>query len=286
VEARRAQVLGGRELIREPGRRRLEPLRLPRLAWLFFRVGMMNELQYRVNFFIQLFQSLVALGTGLVVLALVFGHTKELGGWSRPELLAVMGVHILMGGVIRTTIQPNMTRFMEDVRQGTLDYALTKPEDGQMLVSVRDFKIWESVDILVGGIVLVVAIVQLNGGIGLWESLGFAAALLIGAVMIYCFWMMLTIGAFWVVRMDQIVELFEGVYQAGRWPVGIYPLWLKTSLTFLVPIAFAVTVPSEGLTSRLTWQTLAFAAALAVALLIATRIFWRTGLKHYSGASA
>ena len=33
-----------------------------RVAWLFFKVGVMNELQYRVNFFVQLFQSLIQVG--------------------------------------------------------------------------------------------------------------------------------------------------------------------------------------------------------------------------------
>lgn len=266
--------------------RRVEPVRAARLAWLFFRLGMMNEMQYRVNFFVQLFQSLLALGTGLVVLALVFSHTEELAGWSRPELLAVMGVHIMMGGLIRTTIQPNMTRLIEDVRQGTLDYALTKPEDAQVIVSVRDVRLWQGVDILVGLIVLVAAVLQLEAGVGVGDALGFGAALVLGGLMIYCFWMVLTVGAFWVVRMDQIVELFEGVYQAGRWPVSVYPMWLRTGLTFLVPIAFAVTVPAEGITSQLNGQTLLGAAGLAVLLLAVTRWFWKVGLRRYSGASA
>ena len=34
---------------------------------MFLRVGVLNELQYRVNFFIQLLQSAIALGTGLAV---------------------------------------------------------------------------------------------------------------------------------------------------------------------------------------------------------------------------
>ena len=57
------------------------------------------------------------------------------------------------------------------------------------------------------------------------------------------------------------VELFDGVFQTGRWPVGIYPGWLRYSVTFLVPIAFAVTVPAQAVTSRLEWQTLALAGA-------------------------
>ena len=257
-----------------------------RLAWAYFRVGALNELQYRVNFFIQVFQSFLALGTGLVGLALVFNHTDSLSGWSRPELLAVMGIHILMGGLIKTTIQPNMERLMGDVQQGTLDYTLTRPADSQVLVSVREVRIWQVVDILMGLIVLLVALVQIQHRVGLWQALGFGIALFMGGLMIYCFWLMLTTGAFWVVRMDQIVELFQGVYQAGRWPVGIYPLWLRTGLTFLVPVAFAVTVPAEALTGRLTWQTMVGAAALTAFLFVLARWVWKTGLRNYTGASA
>ena len=78
-----------------------------------------------------------------------------------------MGVHILMGGVIRTAIQPNMERLMTDIRQGTLDYVLTKPEDAQVMVSVREFRIWQAVDVVVGAIVLGVAVAQLETAIGL-----------------------------------------------------------------------------------------------------------------------
>ena len=57
-------------------------------------------------------------------------------------------------------------------------------------------------------------------------------------------------------------------------------------LTFLVPVAFAVTVPAEGLTGRLTLQTLLLAVALALVMLLVSRLFWRFGIRYYSGASA
>jgi ABC-2 type transport system permease protein len=107
-----------------------------------------------------------------------------------------------------------------------------------------------------------------------------------GGLMVYCFWLMLTTGAFWVVRMEQIVELFQGIYQAGRWPVSIYPGWLRLGLTFLVPIAFAVTVPAEALTGRLTPQTVLLSLGLTTGLMLLARWVWRTGLRRYSGASA
>jgi ABC-2 type transport system permease protein len=88
------------------------------------------------------------------------------------------------------------------------------------------------------------------------------------------------------VRMEHVLELFEGVYQTGRWPVGVYPGWLRYTVTFLVPIAFAVTVPAEAMTSRLEARTLLVSFAFAAVLFAATRWFWRFGLRHYGGASA
>jgi ABC-2 type transport system permease protein len=263
-----------------------EPLRPLRLFAIFFRVGALNELQYRANFAIQIFQSLIALGTGLAVIGLVFSQTSRLNDWTQPELLAVMGVHIMMGAIIATFIQPNMERLMQDVREGTLDFVLTKPEDAQVLVSIREVKIWQAVDVLVGLVVLGFGVARIQASIGLAQALAFIVALLLGGVMIYCFWLILTVGAFWIVRMDEIHELFDGIYQSGRWPVTIYPGWLRISLTYLVPIAFAVTVPAEAITSRLTFETIVIAAVFAAFLVAFARWWWRFGLRHYSGASA
>jgi ABC-2 type transport system permease protein len=261
-------------------------LRPFQLGWLFFRLGSLNELQYRANFFIQLLQSAVSVGTAIVVLALVYSHTEDLNGWSEPELLVVMGIQILLGGVIRTSIQPNMQRLMEEVRDGKLDFALTKPEDSQVLVSVRDVRIWRAVDVISGSAVLAYGISGLETGVGAGDALLFLGLLAVGAVTIYCFWLSIATLAFWIVDVWQIMELFDGVYQTGRWPVSIYPGWLRFGVTFLVPIAFAITVPAEAVTSRLDWSTVALALVFTAALFTFTRWWWGFGLRRYSGASA
>ncbi|MGH3136509.1 MAG: ABC transporter permease [Gaiellaceae bacterium] len=257
-----------------------------RVSWLYFKLGVLNELQYRVNFFVSLLQMAIALVTGLVVLALVYSHTEELNGWTQPELLCVLGIQILMGGLIRSSIQPNMTRLIGEVGDGKLDFTLTKPEDAQVLVSVREVRIWQVVDIVSGAIVLGVGLSRITTAVGVLDALAFAFAFALGVVLIYCFWLVLATAAFRVVNMWHAVELFDGIFQTGRWPIGIYPPWLRFGVTFLVPIAFAVTVPAEALTSRLDWQTLAFAALFTVAGFAFTRWFWRFGLRRYTGASA
>ncbi|MDH4271501.1 MAG: ABC-2 family transporter protein, partial [Candidatus Aminicenantes bacterium] len=107
-----------------------------------------------------------------------------------------------------------------------------------------------------------------------------------GGVIVYSFWLILATTAFWLVRVENILVIFQSVYEAGRWPVNIYPGWLRFALTFFIPVAFAITVPAQALAGRLTGPVLLGAAAFAVVLFTAARIFWRAGIRHYSGASA
>ncbi len=257
-----------------------------RLLWLFFRIGVMGELAYRANFAIQILQSLLQLGTALAGLAVVFSYTDTLGGWHPEEILALVGVYLLVGGVIGLVIQPSMETFIESVREGTLDFALTKPEDAQLLVSVQSVEIWQLIDIALGIAVLAIALFRLGERLGPLQAAAFIGMLLAGGAIVYSFWLILATLSFWFVRVENILVIFQSMYEAGRWPVSLYPGWLRFGLTFLVPVAFATTIPTQALTGRLNSETLVGAVALAAAMLVVSRLVWRIGIRHYSGASA
>lgn len=257
-----------------------------RLAGVFLRLGVLNELQYRANFWIQLLRSLVNLATALAGLGVVFNQTATLGGWRQDELLALVGVYFLVGAGVNLVFLPSMGQFIGDVRKGTLDYVLTKPEDAQLLVSIRRVDVWRLIDVAMGCGVLGVALARLGDDLGPGEAAAFGVTLLAGGAIVYSFLLALATTAFWFVRVENILVVFQSMYAAGRWPVGIYPPWLRGTLTFVVPIAFAITVPTTALVGRLGWPTLVGTVALAVAMLAFSRWFWTFGVRHYSGASA
>ncbi|MEE2659494.1 MAG: ABC-2 family transporter protein [Candidatus Latescibacterota bacterium] len=257
-----------------------------RLLTIFFRIGLMNELQYRVNFWIQLGKSVVNLGVSLLGIAVIYRHTEHLNGWQPAELVALLGIFVMMGGLVGVVIQPSMEKLIEDVREGTLDFTLTKPEEAQVLVSVSQVRVWRLVDVLLGPVVVVAALVHMQLYAGAWAMVEFSVSLTAGTVILYSFWLMLSTISFWFVRVENILMIFHSVYDAARWPVTIYPGWLRAILTFLVPVTFAVTVPSQAVVGRLTLDMLAATIALAVLLLLVSRWFWRVGVSRYSGASA
>ena len=256
------------------------------LIKVFFKVGALNEMAYRANFWIQLFESLLGMGTALATVFIVFAQTEELGGWRRSELISLLGIYFLVLGSINFVIAPSLNKFMQDVVDGNLDFTLTKPADSQLLVSISEFRLWKLIDVSMGFIVLAVGLSQRTVEIGLQQTLFFAISLSTAAVIIYSFWVVLATLAFWFIRIENITQVFWAMYVAGRWPVTIYPDWLKWILTILVPIAFAVTVPAEAVSGRLEGSTLTGAILLAMALFIFSRWFWKIGVKFYAGASA
>jgi len=257
-----------------------------RLLAAFFRVSVTTELAYRLNFVWQLFQTLLSLGVSLAGLGIIFSYTDTLGGWRPDEILALVGVYFLVGGLIGLFIQPAMEQFIGSVRDGSLDFALTKPEDSQLLISIRQVDIWRLIDIILGIIVLIVALVRLGENVGLLQAGAFVLMLIAGGIIVYSFFLILATLSFWLVRVENILTIFQSMYEAGRWPISLYPGWLRYGLTFVIPVAFATTVPAEALTGRLNWFTLLGAVALAILLFAASRAFWQFGLRRYSGASA
>jgi ABC-2 type transport system permease protein len=126
----------------------------------------------------------------------IFSYTGTLGGWRPDEVLALVGGYFLVGGWIVLVIQPSMEEFIESVREGTLDFTLTKPEDAQLLVSIRVMDIWRLIDIVMGMGVLAVALIRLGEHVGGAEAAAFGLMLLAGGSIICSFWLMLATASF------------------------------------------------------------------------------------------
>ena len=257
-----------------------------RLFAAFFRVSVIGELAYRVNFFWQLLQSFLNLGISLGELAIIFSYTSTLGGWNPEEMLALVGVYFFVGGIIGLVIQPSLQQFIESVRDGTFDFTLTKPIDTQFIISIHQADIWRLIDMAMGLGVMATALTKLGETIRGLHAVEFIGMLVAGGVIIYSFWLILATLAFWFVRVENLLTIFQSMYEAGRWPISLYPGWLRYGLTFIVPVAVATTIPVEAILGRLNWQTLLITGLSALILNGIARAVWRAGLRHYSGTSA
>lgn len=261
-------------------------MRFLKLLAAFYRTSVQTDVEYRADFFARVIASVLGLFTTMGSLAIAFQYTRQLKGWTFPQVLVLLAVYYVMNGLIEMFIAPNMREIMNQVREGTLDFVLLKPVSAQFMATFRTLNIWRASDLLVGIGLITYSVRRLALTVGLHQALEFALALACGAVVIYSFWLVLVTLTFWFVRLDNIEQIVWQAFEAGRYPVEIYPAWLKSSLTYVVPVVFVITVPAQALAGRLDPATLWIAAAVAAGAFVVSSAFWRFGLRFYTGASA
>lgn len=260
------------------------------LIWLFVRVSVQNFAAYRFEFYSRLLVSVGHLCAELLTVWTVFSNTGELRGWKTEHMLVLVGVFRIVAGGIRMFIVPNMRRVMEDIRNGTLDFVLLKPLDAQFHVSIREFVFWRITDVVLGGSVAAVGCYRLLGTIPIDKLAVFILMMAASFAIVYAIWLALAGVCFWLVRLENIEMIFWNVFEAGRYPVQIYPDWLRWGLTYLIPLAFITTFPAASLlgdsATGMTTTVPVAASILAVAAFAGASWLFRSGLKRYAGASA
>jgi len=241
---------------------------------------------YRADTIVNILLNIMWLGWELLGLSIIFSNTETLGGWGFGELIALLGVFRLVNTMMMTLIWPNTEKFNQSIRDGSMDYTILQPVSSMFLVTFSRINIWRIWDFLLA-IVLIVTGINLSGDTATPTSiLNFVMLTISGAIVIYSLWIVLIAFTFYFTKFDNNVTILQALLDAGRYPVTVYPVWLKIIVTYLIPIAIATTVPLQGLRRELeTPQVLLFIGIGIASFLIASQV-WKAGLKRYSGASS
>ena len=80
--------------------------------------------------------------------------------------------------------------------------------------------------------------------------------------------------------------VFDGIFEMARYPVNLYPEWIRLILTWIVPLGVMTTVPVRALTGMLTPQMFLGSLLLAILLFIGATALFRLGLRRYTSASS
>lgn len=99
----------------------------------------------------------------------------------------------------------------------------------------------------------------------------------------------LALLALFVQEAQSLFEIYylPMLFLSGQmFPVAMYPGWVQTIAAWL-PFYYTVGAPTEILTSRTTGsdalQVICIQVVWVIGLIVAHKIMWRFGLKHYSG---
>jgi ABC-2 type transport system permease protein len=257
-----------------------------RVVRALMRASVALALQYRLEFVVEGALAVLWMAVALIPLMVVFGNRGAVAGWTYPEMLVVLGWFVALKGVLEGTLSPSLMQVVEHVRKGTLDFVLLKPADAQLLVSLSKIEPWRVVD-LVGAAAIFTYAFRHIGHSPSTAQLLLAAALLVAAVMVlYSIAILVVSIAFIAVRVDNLLYLFQSVFDVARWPSSVFRGLLAVLFTYVLPLALMTTYPALALLGKLNARTAIGALAGAFLFACVARLIWSSSICRYTSASS
>jgi ABC-2 type transport system permease protein len=257
-----------------------------RVVRALLRASAALAVQYRFEFFIEGGLALFWQAVTLVPLWVVFDKRPNVANWTFPEALLVIGWFTALKAFLEGAVSPSLMQVIEHVRKGTLDFVLLKPADAQVLVSFARVEPWRAIDLCGATAIFAYAFHLLGHAPGALEILSAATMLLAALLVLYSIAILVVSIAFVAVRVDNLMFLFQSIFDAARWPSQIFRGVFAFVFTFILPLALMTTYPALALLGRLSLSTALGAAAGAIVFAAAGRTAWRLSMRRYTSASS
>ena len=250
-----------------------------------FSMSLRRSLAHRTNLVFEELVSVTNVAAGLLVLAVIFGQTETLAGWTQADVVVLLGTYHIASGILWTFIEPNVAWFRDQVVNGKLDDTLLKPVSSLFLTSLGSCAPWGLFQVVVGLVVVIVGSQIASPSSDIEQWFGWLLLMVVAIVMTWSSRVLLACLALWAPGFQPEV-LYQAAWQFGRYPVGIYPAAIRSVLTWVIPIAFITSFPSQALTQAVSWWWIAGGLAVATGTIVLVNLLWNVGLRRYTSATS
>ncbi|MEK7078887.1 MAG: ABC-2 family transporter protein [Patescibacteria group bacterium] len=252
----------------------------------FLRFSFYNFTAFRANF-INGTIATVAWGIFQIIwVNLLTLQTKSAFGWSKNELIILAILYVIIIGLLHFFFTGNFDRFSRIIDKGELDFILLKPVDSQFMVTNFIQRYPNLVRVVMGIAFLFVFLHISHTVITPAGWLGFTIFIIFGIVLLYSLWLFFCTFLIWFPRLTNIIEFLYAINGLSRFPAEMIQEARSFILLFILPFSIAIATPAKVLVRGTLNGEVYGLMFLSVGLFIASRIFWKYALRHYTSASS
>ena len=253
----------------------------------FLKQYIKTLMEYRADFLLGLIGFILVQGVGIVFIGLVFNSIPTLKGWSFYEILFIYGFAQIPRGIDHVFTDQLWIFSWKTIVQGEFDRYLVRPLNPLFQVIVERFQPDGFGEIIVGTMILVTSWSKLGLEITIGRMIALIFVILCASVIYTAIKLAVTSIAFWVKFAQSYLYMAYQLSTFVKYPITIYPAWIRGILTFIIPFAFTGYFPAAyilGKGSFLLGVVLTFVVSF-ISIFIAYRI-WLIGIKRYESSGS
>lgn len=252
-----------------------------RIFWLFKAQYLKTEMEYTFNFWMMAFAGMLMRALMMGVPYVLFRTMPTIAGFVEGEVYLIMAFMFISEGLCNLLFDgiwyiPTM------VFRGEMDVLLTRPVSPLFQVLSREIGL-QGIGVLTLGVVSLVLALASLGALSAGSLLLCLPLIACGTALRMSTYLLGASSAFYIHSNGQLNVPYT-LYSVGeyaRYPVSVYPLWMRAILLVLIPFGFIGYVPALILRGEHAAPYAALLAATAVLYFLLARAVFYNGIGRY-----
>lgn len=258
-----------------------------KINWILFKNAYIRDSKIPGVVFSNVSFHIAEIAITIIFFKVIFANTQELAGWNFYQVLFLYAFAKIIISIHNGWARGGLKRFASElIRRGDYDFYLVKPVDPMILVSISQPRIYNFLAVLFELGLCLYAIIAGQIQIGLINFLWFLYLTFFGLILYYFLSVLMVVPAFWFVRLWSLQDLMGRLSQVMRYPVGVFPPFIRTILMTVFPIAAIAYLPVYTLFYPPKIEYIIYILLITLIFGFIANYVWHLGNKRYSSASS
>jgi ABC-2 type transport system permease protein len=244
-----------------------------------------SQSQYRASVLIRFIGTFAELLFTILFFTFIYNKILFINGWYYKEILILIFIYDIARNIILGCLVRNLPKLEDLIINGKFDFYLTKPIDPQFFLSLNYMSLGHLTQALIPlGLLIYTLNTGQNFNVNFFSYFLLLFNIIQGIIIAYSLWIFIMSFSFYVIKIKSLHEIYLHLLQLGKYPSSIYGRIIKFILSFIFPILFVASLPTEiflGFSS--IWSTLIL-TLIAFFTFTISRFSWKRGIQYYESA--
>jgi len=251
------------------------------------RYSLVRTMMFRFDTLLWASVELAWMAVNLLLIEVIYLHTDEIAGWSKYEMIMLIGTSMLLQRLLMGFFWTNLFEIGRNVRTGHFDFFLAQPGNPLFMVSTRKIDPDGIANTFVAGAVVAWAAYKLGLRPDAADIAAYVFMLGCGLMIHYSVFLLVAATTFWIIKTEGIEGSYFTIFEFSRLPKNaIRNVVLNVLFVWGLPAVIVSNIPARTLIDGLSLELFAWLGLAAIGWFVLAVFVFTQGLKRYASASS